>query len=178
MGEWLISGKKELLLASAAKMLKQRSYKDISVIEIVQDSGVNRNTFYYHFKDMPAMVEEIAIRAVDKAMSSANGSVQAKLSALVDMLWENREGILNVFDYGDRETFDRGLANVCEYLAQQLVLSSPKLQSWDDADAGRMLRFIKCSCWGYANEWLCSALDDDSRSWLYEFCAEAEKLYA
>ena len=46
---------------SALKLLEQRNYKEITVLDIVAESGVNRNTFYYHFRDMSALVEELAL---------------------------------------------------------------------------------------------------------------------
>ena len=31
----------------------------ITVKNIVEDCGINRNSFYYHFEDLPSLVEEI-----------------------------------------------------------------------------------------------------------------------
>lgn len=46
-------------MQSAVKLLNQRAYRDVSVLDIVRDCDINRNTFYYHFKDMPALLDEI-----------------------------------------------------------------------------------------------------------------------
>jgi len=40
--------------ASFLKLLNQRPLREITVKDIVQDCGVNRNSFYYHFQDIPA----------------------------------------------------------------------------------------------------------------------------
>ena len=34
------------------KLLETEKYSDITVLRIAQESGVNRNSFYYHYKDM------------------------------------------------------------------------------------------------------------------------------
>ena len=68
-----ISGKKELIMSSAAKLLEQKEYREITVLDLVADSGVNRNTFYYHFKDMPMLVLELARKAVDSCFTSSKG---------------------------------------------------------------------------------------------------------
>lgn len=42
---------KKALAASLKKLLKRKSLDKITVIDITEDCGVNRQTFYYHFKD-------------------------------------------------------------------------------------------------------------------------------
>ena len=38
------------------------------VVDIVEDCGISRNTFYYHFEDMPALVEAVVLEEVDGIM--------------------------------------------------------------------------------------------------------------
>lgn len=37
------------------KLLNQRPLTQITVKDIVEDCGINRNSFYYHFEDLPAL---------------------------------------------------------------------------------------------------------------------------
>jgi len=41
------------------KLLNEKPLSQITVKDIVEECGVNRNSFYYHFQDIPALVEEI-----------------------------------------------------------------------------------------------------------------------
>ena len=41
------------------KLLNQRPLNQITIKDIVEDCGINRNSFYYHFEDLPALVEEM-----------------------------------------------------------------------------------------------------------------------
>ena len=41
------------------KLLNQRPLGQITDKDIVEDCGINRNSFYYHFEDLPALIEEI-----------------------------------------------------------------------------------------------------------------------
>ena len=56
-------------MQSAVKLLNQRAYRDVSVLDIVRDCDINRNTFYYHFKDMPALLDEIVRSKIDSILS-------------------------------------------------------------------------------------------------------------
>ncbi len=55
------SGEKTKLLiaTSLRKLMKKKSLDKIKIREIVEDCGVNRQTFYYHFQDIYALVEWI-----------------------------------------------------------------------------------------------------------------------
>ena len=39
------------------KLLSERPLTQISVLEIVEECGIYRNSFYYHFQDIPALAE-------------------------------------------------------------------------------------------------------------------------
>lgn len=59
---------KKMLAASLKKFMVQKPLSKITVAEIVKDCNVNRNTFYYHFQDIYAllqwMLEEEAFEVV------------------------------------------------------------------------------------------------------------------
>lgn len=50
---------KKAIQASFLKLLNDRPLSQITVKDIVADCGVNRNTFYYYFEDIPKLCEEI-----------------------------------------------------------------------------------------------------------------------
>jgi len=52
------------------ELLNDRPLSQITVKDIVEKCGINRNSFYYHFHDIPSLIEEIvteeANRIIDK----------------------------------------------------------------------------------------------------------------
>ena len=42
--------------ASFLKLLNERPLTKITVRDIVEDCGINRNSFYYHYRDIPALL--------------------------------------------------------------------------------------------------------------------------
>ena len=48
---------KKNMIASLKKLMKKKPLHKISVREITEDCGVNRQTFYYHFQDIYDMVK-------------------------------------------------------------------------------------------------------------------------
>ena len=50
---------KRALAASLTKLLSQKPLDKVTVKDIIEDCGVNRQTFYYHFKDIYDLVDWI-----------------------------------------------------------------------------------------------------------------------
>ncbi len=53
------------------KLLEEMSYSDITVLRISQESGANRNSFYYHYKDIDDLARSAFINNVDETASRA-----------------------------------------------------------------------------------------------------------
>ncbi|MBR5944301.1 MAG: TetR family transcriptional regulator, partial [Lachnospiraceae bacterium] len=41
---------------SFIKLLNEKPLNKISVKDIVEECGINRNSFYYHFQDIPTLI--------------------------------------------------------------------------------------------------------------------------
>ena len=48
---------KKTIAASLKKFMERKPLSKITVSEIVTDCGINRNTFYYHFEDIQALLK-------------------------------------------------------------------------------------------------------------------------
>lgn len=91
------SGEKtKLLIAnSLRKLMKKKSLDKIKIREIVEDCGVNRQTFYYHFQDIYALVEWIYMydgcRIIDEHKDDQDW--YAVIKEMFDYLEEHHEEI-------------------------------------------------------------------------------------
>ncbi len=52
---------KKAIIASFMHLASKKPLEKITVRDIVDDCGINRNTFYYHFQDIYAVLEEICL---------------------------------------------------------------------------------------------------------------------
>ena len=50
---------KKAIKASFLKLLNEQPLSKISVRNIVEDCGINRNSFYYHFSDIQDLLTEM-----------------------------------------------------------------------------------------------------------------------
>lgn len=58
--------KKQLIVSCFEKLGKEKGFDEINVMELVQACGVSRTTFYYHFRDIPDVIEASVMERMNK----------------------------------------------------------------------------------------------------------------
>ena len=54
---------------SFIRLLNERPLDKITIKDIVDDCGISRNTFYYHFQDITSLLEHILNADVERVLS-------------------------------------------------------------------------------------------------------------
>ena len=106
---------------SLKNLLLKKPLTKITVGDITDDCGINRMTFYYHFKDIYDLVEwsclEDAKRALDE--KKTYDTWQQGLLQIFKAVQENKPFILNVYRCVHREQVEKYL----QPLVDQLLLN-------------------------------------------------------
>lgn len=79
---------KQALADAFKRLLSQRSMDKITVKDIVEECGVNRQTFYYHFHDIYALLEWIFQDTADSLLAESRdyGDWSAGVESLLNYL--------------------------------------------------------------------------------------------
>ncbi len=90
---------KRALEASFKKLLSKHSLDKITVKDIVEDCGVNRQTFYYHFHDVYDLMEWSFQNAAESLIADGldYGDWTAGLETLMTYLRKERLLVLNAY---------------------------------------------------------------------------------
>ncbi|MGI6014303.1 MAG: TetR/AcrR family transcriptional regulator C-terminal domain-containing protein [Oscillospiraceae bacterium] len=90
---------KRLLAASLKQLLTKKTLDKITVKDITDHCGVNRQTFYYHFQDVYALLEWIFEEELEKAIKDHTdyASWKEAFRDVFSMLLENRTLVLNAY---------------------------------------------------------------------------------
>ena len=57
---------KQAIETAFLQLLNEKPLNKISVRDIVEKCGINRNSFYYHFQDIPSLIAEIITSYTDQ----------------------------------------------------------------------------------------------------------------
>ena len=96
---------KKALAASLKKLLGEKPLDKITIIDIVEDCEVNRQTFYYHFKDIYDLVEWTFLNESIKAIDGNNtyDTWQQGFLQIFEYVLSNKALVINVFHSVARE---------------------------------------------------------------------------
>lgn len=96
---------KKMLAQSLKSAMRKKPFSKITVSELIQDCGLNRKTFYYHFDDiydlMKWMFEEEAIKVIQEFDIMVN--YEEAIDFILNYVWENDYLLSCVYDSLGRE---------------------------------------------------------------------------
>jgi probable dihydroxyacetone kinase regulator len=90
---------KRALVEAFGKVLMKKSFKKITISDITDECGISRMTFYYHFKDIHALVEwtlEISLKDAIKGNFTYDTWKQGFLNVFYFAL-ERKDAILKIY---------------------------------------------------------------------------------
>ena len=75
---------KQAIKNSFLKLLNERPLSQVTVKAIVEDCGINRNTFYYHFADIASLATEIITDRADSIIQEYANPESEKYERMVE----------------------------------------------------------------------------------------------
>jgi len=154
------------------KLLSERPLSQITVKDIVEECGINRNSFYYHFQDIPSLIEEIVIEEADRIIAEypSLDSLEMGFNAAIDFAEKNRHAILNIFRSVNRDIFEQYLWKVCDYVVVSYFKTVFAGQQISDEDSEILIQFYKAQCFGMVIDWLRSGMKADVHHKIHRIC--------
>ena len=127
---------KRALEQSLKNLLLKKPLTKITVRDIAEDCGINRMTFYYHFKDIYDLVEwsclEDAKRALDEKKTYETW--QQGFLQIFEAVLENKPFILNVYRCVHREQVEKYLQPLVDRLLIGVIEEESKGMTIRDED--------------------------------------------
>ena len=99
---------KRALEASLKNLLLQKPLDKITINDIAEDCGINRMTFYYHFKDIYDLVEWSCAEDSAKALNGKKtyDTWQQGFLQIFEAVLANKPFIINVYQSVSREQIE------------------------------------------------------------------------
>ena len=147
---------KRALEASLKKLLNQKPLNKITINDITEDCGVNRMTFYYHFKDIYDLVDWILTEDAIKVMEGRR-SFDTWTEAFQDILQQvqaNRTLVLNVYRSVGREQVEQYLYRLLDPMLKEFADRETTDITVQDADKQFVIDFYKYALVGTVLEWI------------------------
>ena len=147
---------KAAICRSASELLTKKRTKKLTVKDIVEECGITRQTFYYHFQDIYDLLDwtlqEDIHRLIVNEIELDNW--EESIAALFAYMQANRLLILNAFHSLERDTLEREVFKLLSPLLHRLFYAQSGFDRLCEADqdfivsvyglgiAGLLLRWI------------------------------------
>ncbi len=154
------------------QLLEQKPLSQITVKMIVEECGINRNSFYYHYQDLPALIEEIFQEQADAIIEShpTIESIEDALKIAADFASKQRRAILHVYNSVNRDIFEKYLWRVCDHVVTKYGEALAVGKRISDEDRDLIGRFYKCECFGLMTLWLNENMNRNLTKDIERFC--------
>ncbi|MBR0159800.1 MAG: TetR/AcrR family transcriptional regulator C-terminal domain-containing protein [Oscillospiraceae bacterium] len=148
---------------SFLKLLEERPLSRITVRDITNDCGINRNSFYYHYPDVPSLIEEIFSDDIGRIIREHPNieSLEDCLLVGAHYAMEHKQVIRHIYLSTRRDLFETYLWRVCDQavaLYAETVFPESKIAK-KDRDA--LLKTFSCLCYGILSAWLADGMRSD-----------------
>ena len=162
---------KAAIKKSFLELLNEKPINQISVRDIAEGCGFNRNTIYYHYDDIPCLVEEIVIDTAERIISEYTDyhSLEACLEKMAAFALEHKRIVLTINTSSTRSVYELYLMKVCGSVVENYLHTVFGDIQADPESREILVRFYKCECFGQIIDWLNCAMN-------YNVCEQFSRL--
>ena len=154
---------KRALEQSLKNLLLQKPLHKITISDIADDCGINRMTFYYHFKDIYDLIEWSCEEDARKALEGKKtyDTWQQGLLQIFEAVQENKPFILNVYRSVSREQVENYLYKLTYDLLEGVVEEQARGMSVRDEDKAFIATVYKYAFVGLMLDWIKNDMKGD-----------------
>ena len=147
---------KRALEQSLKNLLLQKPLHKITISDIADDCGINRMTFYYHFKDIYDLIEWSCEEDARKALEGKKtyDTWQQGLLQIFEAVQENKAFILNVYRSVSREQVENYLYKLTYQLLIGVVHEQAAGMSVREEDRDFIATVYKYAFVGLMLDWI------------------------
>ncbi len=138
---------KRALEQSLKNLLLKKPLTKITINDIAEDCGINRMTFYYHFKDIYDLIEwsclEDAKRALEQKKDCATW--QQSLEQIFTAVLENKPFVMNVYRCVHQEQVEMYLKPLVDRLVLNIIreeIGDMQVSEEDQAFIARVYSYV------------------------------------
>lgn len=147
---------KQALANSLQNLLKKTPLDKITVKELVEDCGVNRQTFYYHFQDIYDLLDWVFTREAEDAIAE-NKTYETWQQGFLQAfrrMEERKSLIRNVYNSAGREHLERYLYQMVYDVLIDVIHELAKGRAVAEEDQRFIANFYKWAFVGLLLEWI------------------------
>ena len=156
---------KNVLGESLKKLLQKKPLNKITVTELVDDCGMNRMTFYYHFKDIYDLLEWVCVEDTRKALAGMGtyANWQEGLYNIFELVLENKAFVIHTYRSMSREYLEMYIYRLTNAVFISVIEELDRDHALSDKDKEFIASFYKYAFLGIMLNWVDHDMQEDPK---------------
>lgn len=157
---------KRALEQSLKNLLLQKPLTKITINDIADDCGINRMTFYYHFKDIYELVEWSCMEDAKNALNENRTyeTWQQGLLQIFEAVKKNKPFIMNVYRCVHREQVEKYLEPLVDSLVLGVINEESAAVTVRDEDKAFIANVYSYVFIGIMIDWINGDMEEDPKA--------------
>lgn len=155
---------KMAIMNSFMKLLSEMPFDKITVKDIVEDCGINRNTFYYNFQDIYALVDEIMQNEINRIAEMHKQpylSWSEGLLVAVEFAIKNKKAIYHLHNSVKRQQLSRYMKKTIYGVVSEFVTRKAEGKNISEDDLQFVSAFYCFALLGMMEKWIDEGMKED-----------------
>ena len=147
---------KNAIRTSFIKLLNDKAFDKITVKDIVEDCGINRNTFYYHYEDIYELLDELFKDETKKNLNCdfSVSSIEEAFINSMHFVMQNKKAVYHIYNSIQRDTLNNYLANAAGGFVSAFVKKQAEGLNVSDSDIELIITIFRSTIIGLIYKWL------------------------
>lgn len=156
---------KRALEQSLKNLLLKKPLTKITINDIAEDCGINRMTFYYHFKDIYDLVEWVCVEDARKALKENNTyeTWQQGFLQIFEAVRENKPFVMNVYRCVHQEQVEKYIKPLVDHLVLGIIDEEIGTMTVQDVDKAFIARVYSYIFVGIMLDWIKDDMQEDPK---------------
>lgn len=154
------------LAQSLKQLMADKTLNKITVKEIVNLCGVNRQTFYYHFRDIYDLLDWMFVNEGNEfnrlyPIQDDHDDGESAVRNMCLYLKDNKDMVINIYHSLGREMLDRYLCREMEKLLHETLHKRAEVYGANEEDLSILIGFYKHAFVGAMLDWVQDGMKGD-----------------
>ena len=146
------------------KLIEEKPFSKITVNDIVREAGVHRNTFYYHYQSIPALLNEICRKMVMQMMIVYK-DVQSPSDCILPLIRyssEHKTAVLHIYNSDAKQILMDYIRQIGRFSIERYIDNVTEKTGISRHDKEILTRFITAGIVGFWTDWVEDNMETDS----------------
>ncbi len=147
---------KKAMMDTFLELLETKSVDKITVKDIVETCGINRNTFYYYYADIYELMEDVLMTQTEEGVKKIGdcSSFYEEYVNTAALVINYKQAILHLFNSKTRDAFEQYLETIIINFIERFVRKAADGHNLLDEDITYISRFYAYSVTGSMIQWI------------------------